>query len=129
MVFCYGSPSRLRHRFMKILVCMLSLSNFCINVILASENSLVSVSSSSIFSKILYSVGIILLWTYNRIVQWNNLGLKKKNFFFFFFLALRHGLWDLSSPTRDWTQPWQWKSWVLTSRLPGNSWKFLRGNF
>ena len=23
---------------------------------------------------------------------------------FFFFLAAPHGLWDLSSPTRDWTQ-------------------------
>ena len=45
-------------------------------------------------------------------------------FFFFFFWTLYttlHGLWDLSSPTRDWTlgpSSWkQWKHWVLTTSV------------
>ena len=40
---------------------------------------------------------------------------------FFFFLAALSSLWDLSSPTRDWTELLQWKDWVLTNRSPGNS--------
>ena len=39
------------------------------------------------------------------------------------FLAVPHGLWDLGSPTRHWTQafPQQWKHRVLTTGQPGNS--------
>ena len=37
----------------------------------------------------------------------------------FFLLAALCGLWDLSSPTKDWTQAQQWKSWVLTAGPPG----------
>ena len=37
------------------------------------------------------------------------------------FLAVLHGLWDLSSPTRDRTQgPWQSKCQVLTTEPPGS---------
>ena len=38
----------------------------------------------------------------------------------FFFVAALSSLWDLSSPTRDWTELLQWKYWVLTGP-PGNS--------
>ena len=37
----------------------------------------------------------------------------------FFLLAALCGLQDLSSPTKDWTQARQWKSWVLTTGPPG----------
>lgn len=38
------------------------------------------------------------------------------------FLATLWGLWDPSSPTRDWTfAPLQWKHGVLTPGLPGKS--------
>ena len=42
-------------------------------------------------------------------------------YFLFIFLDTLHGLWDLSSPTRDRTRAWQWKCQVLTSAPPGNS--------
>ena len=42
----------------------------------------------------------------------------QQTFFFFFFLAAPCGLWDLSFPTRDWTQ--QWKRQVLAAGLSGN---------
>ena len=44
--------------------------------------------------------------------------------FNFFFLAMPHGMWDLSSLTRDWTLnpcPLHWKCGVLTTRPPGKS--------
>ena len=49
--------------------------------------------------------------------------------FFFLIFPCHHfflppallGLWDLSSLTRDWTKPWQWQCWVLTTGQPGNS--------
>ena len=39
--------------------------------------------------------------------------------FCFLILARECSLWDLSSPTRDWTL-WQWKHQFLTTRPPGN---------
>ena len=43
-------------------------------------------------------------------------------FFCCCFLAALLGLWNLSSPTRDWIWgPQQWKSQVLTTGPPGNS--------
>ena len=44
------------------------------------------------------------------------------SFFFSFWLSC--GLWDLSSPTRDWTQAMAVKARVLTTRPSGNSPKF-----
>lgn len=41
--------------------------------------------------------------------------------FFFFFWAMPHVLWDINTPTRDWTRPWQWKRHVLTTGSSGNS--------
>ena len=42
------------------------------------------------------------------------------------FLAMFHGLWDLSTPTRLWTSGWwQWQYRVLTIGLLGNSLKYL----
>ena len=55
---------------------------------------------------------------------------RKKNYctapkfnitFFFFFLAMPHGLQDLSSLTRDWTQAMPVKVPSLTPRPPGNA--------
>ena len=41
--------------------------------------------------------------------------------FFFLFFVIRHGLWDLSSPTRDQTWAPGSGSRVLTPRPPGKS--------
>lgn len=41
--------------------------------------------------------------------------------FFFFCLVTPRSLQDLSSPSRVESGPPQWKHWVLTSGLPGNS--------
>ena len=41
--------------------------------------------------------------------------------FSFFFLAVPCSFQDLSSQTRDWTWPRQWKHWILTTRPPGKS--------
>ena len=42
------------------------------------------------------------------------------HFNFFNFLAMLHGMWDLSSPTRDQTHT-HWKSGALTAGPPGTS--------
>ena len=50
---------------------------------------------------------------------------------FFFFLAAPCSLWDLSSPTRDWTGPWTVKAWspnYWTAREAPSCW-FLRENY
>ena len=47
---------------------------------------------------------IKLLDDYNNPENAINNIIFKGSSFFFFLLAMLHGLWDLSSPTRDWTQ-------------------------
>ena len=43
-------------------------------------------------------------------------------YFYFIFLVARHSLWDLSSSDQGLNPvPQQWKRWVLTIGLPGNS--------
>ena len=45
--------------------------------------------------------------------------------FFFFFMAVPHSMWDIRSPTRDWTSTLCTGSTVSNTGLPGNSWGCL----
>ena len=56
------------------------------------------------------------LWSLFYILLLSSFFLFLKELFYYVFLAVLCGIWDLNSPTRDWTS-----SSILTTDLPGNS--------
>ena len=72
-------------------------------------------------SKPVFSFGTVFSKTFHRTTSNKRKKIDTLDFLFLF-LAAPRGLWDLSSPTRDWTPgPQQWKGEVLTTGPPGNS--------
>ena len=62
-----------------------------------------------------------LLAVYFKACQYSTVIRISPSSILWFFFSHPCGLQGLSSPARDWTGPWQWNQWVLTTGPPGSS--------
>ena len=62
-----------------------------------------------------------LLPAYLRLLIFLPAILKETVYLIFFILAMLHGLWDLSAPTKDWIRAMVVTAWNSNHWVPGNS--------